>query len=50
MKKPKNLLTILLSAFVGAILAILIMNWDSTSKAAKDLWNGKYEPPSAVVE
>lgn len=50
MKKPKNLLTILLSAFVGAILAILIMNWDSTTKAAKDLWNGEYDPPSAQTE
>lgn len=50
MKKPKNLLTILLSAFVGAILAVLIMNWDTTKKATKDAWEGKYEPPSAQTE
>jgi len=50
MKKPKNLLTIVLSALVGGILAVLIMNWDASRKAAKDLWEGKYEPPSAQAE
>jgi hypothetical protein len=50
MKKPKNLLTIVLSALVGAILAVLIMNWDTTKKAAKDAWEGKHELPSAQAE
>jgi hypothetical protein len=50
MKKPKNLLAILLSAFFGAILAVLIMNWDTTTKAVKDLWNFEYDPPSAQME
>lgn len=50
MKKPKNLLTIALAALVGGILTLLIMNWDATTKAAKDLWEGKYEPPSAQTE
>jgi hypothetical protein len=50
MKKPKNLLTIILSALVGGLLAILIMNWDATKKGAEDLWEGEFELPSEKTE
>ncbi|MEX0981428.1 MAG: hypothetical protein WD577_01770 [Bacteroidales bacterium] len=32
-------------ALVGAGISLLINEWESTKKAAMDLWNFEYDPP-----